>query len=82
MLTINFSKTNFMVFSKIKSSKNYKLSINNHLICKIDSIKLLGVFIDSRLTKRHIKYVSSKLRKVSFLLYKASRTLDEICFNT
>ena len=56
---------------------NYKFSINNHLISKTDSIKFLGIFIDSRLTwKRHIEYDSSKLRKVSFLLL-ASSTLDE-----
>ena len=41
----------------------------------VNDITFLGVFIDSRLTwKKHIEYVSSKLRKVSFLLYKASLT--------
>ena len=57
-LSTNLSKTNFMVFSKMKSSKNFKFSINNHLISKTDSIRFLGVYIDSRLTwKRHIEYV-------------------------
>ena len=61
-LSINLSKTNLMFFGKVKSSRNYKFSINNHVISKTVSIKFLGVFIDSRLTwEMHIEYVSAKL---------------------
>ena len=61
-----------MIFNKIKTIVNLNISINNHLIVQNDSVKFLGVYIDSRLTwKTHIAYVSSKLRRVSNLLYKA-----------
>ena len=47
------------------------------MIVQTDSVRFLGVYIDSRLTwKTHIAYVSSKLRRVSYLLYKASGNLD------
>ena len=42
-----------------------------------DCLKFQGVFIDSRLTwNMHISYVSTKLRKVSFLIYKSSGVLE------
>ena len=80
-LSINLSKTNFMVFSKSKRPCIPRIHISNHQIELTDHVRFLGVFIDSRLTwKKHINYISTKLRTVSFLIYKASSILDCNCF--
>ena len=47
------------------------------MIVQNDSVTFLGVYKDSRLTwKTHIAYISFKLRRVSYLLYKAFGNLD------
>ena len=78
-LLINFSKTNYMVF-KIKN-KNVdvdviKVHIANNEINMVDSVKFLGLIIDSKLTwKQHINEISRKiscvigvLNKIKFML--------------
>ena len=48
-----------------------KIKIDDHLIELTECVKFLGVFKDSRLSwKEHINFVLTKLRKVSFLIYK------------
>ena len=59
-LTINLSKTNYLIFNNNKA----KLSIilNNIVIIQKNSIKLLGVIIDSNMNwKLHTNMVKSKL---------------------
>ena len=58
-----------MIFNKTKTMVNFNISINDHLFVQNYSVKFLSVYIDSRLTwKTHIPYVSSNLRKMSYLL--------------
>ena len=38
-LSIDLSKTNYMIFSKTKMMVNLDISINNHLIVQNDSVK-------------------------------------------
>ena len=63
-LSLNLSKTNFMLFTNCRRDQNVSISINN---CEIDMVyktKLLGVMIDSKSNwKDHVAMVKSKLSK-------------------
>ena len=75
-LSINLSKTDCMVFNKIKARSMPSIYINNHKTELTDNVEFLGVFIDSHLNwKKHIRYVTSKLRTISFVLFQASKVL-------
>ena len=79
-LSINLTKTNFMVFSKSNKFVIPEVYINNHLVQLTDNVRFLG---DNRMTwKKHINYVFNKLRTVSFLIYKASSILDDKSLKT
>ena len=59
-LTINSTKTNYIVFNKPKICLNIKLS--DEKIIRSESIKFLGIIIDDRLCwKQHYESVKSKL---------------------
>ena len=65
-LKINFSKTNFILFGpKITTSRiNFSINISNIPITRVESIKFLGVFINSGLTwYDHILHISKKISK-------------------
>ena len=74
LCTINLSKTNFMIFSKLKRSRISKIHINNHQIEMTDYVKFLGVPIDSCLEETYKLYFN--ILTVSFLIYKASSIQD------
>jgi len=80
-LTVNYEKTNYMIFSPNKSLNNtpeLNLSINNSIINKVCSIKYLGVFLDENLEwKIHIQDVSQSLRKFVGVFYKLSQKLPK-----
>ena len=77
-LSLNVSKTNFMIFSNRKEYNNeYDIYIDQFKIIRVFSCKFLGVIIDSRLNwKEHIDIVKTKLLKCNGILYKASNILD------
>ena len=74
-LTINWTKTKFMVISRNKLDKPKFIKISNEEIEIVEMFKLLGVKIDSCLTfKDHVKHIKAMvnqklyaLRKLSFL---------------
>ena len=73
-MTINLSKTNYLIFNNNKA----KLSIilNNIVIIQKNSIKLLGVIIDSNMNwKLHTNMVKSKLYYVLSNLRKQNNIL-------
>lgn len=64
LLTINASKTNYMIFSaRNKKIGNYNpLTINGEPINKVEKEKYLGLIIDNHLTwKDHIEKIRNKL---------------------
>ena len=72
-LALNIDKTNFILFhpfnKKLKS--NITLIINKKAVKQTDSIKYLGIIIDSSLSwKNHIDKVVSKIRCALGLMYK------------
>ena len=73
-LSINLDKTKGLVFRNRRVKHIPKIYMNDHVYLHV---KFLGVFIDDRLSwKQQIKFVSSKLRRLLSLLYKASGLLD------
>ena len=83
-LSLNLSKTNFMVFSNRKVENceiNFK--IENIMISRVFECKFLGVLIDSKLTwKNHIIMVKEKLIKCNVIMFKASIYLNTEALRT
>lgn len=66
-LSLNISKTNFMIFGN--SRKKYdnsklKVILNNIVIRQVNHVKFLGVYVDERLNwDKHVQEITSKLSK-------------------
>ena len=76
-LSLNITKTNYMIFCKIKYKDNIQISIGNKLIDKVNETKLLGVIIGDQLNwLSHIKQIVTKLHKNYYIIKKASRLLS------
>jgi len=80
-LTVNYEKTNYMIFCPDKQHKDslvLNLNINNKLINKVTSIKYLGIYIDENLTwKTHIEDLCQSLRKYVGIFYQLSLKLPQ-----
>ena len=67
-LSLNYSKTSFIIFNKQPNKTcdyEFKLKINN-LIKRVNSIKYLGVLIDSKLSwSEHVDYLNLQLARYS-----------------
>lgn len=83
-LSLNLSKTKFMLFTNQKCFDNVSLSFNGIIIERVSEFRFLGVLIDEKLKwKSHIAYVRNKIcrniavmSKVKFMLNcKAMRIL-------
>ena len=63
-ISINFSKTEYMLISRKKEKYQFKIFINDNEISKNDHIKYLGVLLDNKLTWHyHIEKVRTKAIK-------------------
>ena len=70
-LTLNISKTYYVVFGLRYVPNNASVSIGQHVLDKQRNGKFLGVILDDKLTfKDHISHVTSKISKVSGILFK------------
>lgn len=83
LLTINFKKTKFIPFSPYKNNlpEFDKLIINNNdqnfEVSKTDSIKYLGIILDSHLRwDKHINYVTQTLRSLLYKIKYLKNILD------
>ena len=68
-LSLNLSKTNFMVFKpwQKKQSFEFQVSMNEQSIIRVSETIFVGVFLDDNLTwKPHISLLASKLSKSNF----------------
>ena len=78
-LSLNVSKTNFMVFGNKRNLKNICVTINSITIDRVYETKFLGVYIDEHLNwKCHIKYLQTKLSRCIGILYKASFVISKL----
>ena len=70
-LSLNVSKSNFLVISPKKVEKTINISINNEKLRQENYTKYLGIIIDEKLNwKQHIKQVNIKISKGIGILYK------------
>ena len=70
-LLIIIEKTNFMLFSHSWRVLPYHISIDDNIICQVNTTKFLGLHIDKELTwKTHINYLSKILSRNTGILNK------------
>ena len=71
-LSLNYSKTNFMLLNSQKHNPaSFKVIINDHSISPEDNLKYLGVFLDNKLSwKPHVQKVKTQLSRPCTVLSK------------
>ena len=73
-LSLNLTKTNFMLFKSSSKKLDYELIINikDHCINQLQHTKFLGTIIDEQLIwAEHINYVANKISRFTGILCKA-----------
>ena len=82
-LSINYSKTKYMLFHRQRNQHPFSLYINNKRIDKVNCIKYLGVKIDDKLTwRKHIKYIEGKLSSACGAIYRLRQYVGQECLRT
>ena len=72
-LSLNVSKTNYMIFGNRSVKKHISLKVNNEEIDRVEVTTFVGVLIDAKLTwKNHISLVKFKLSKCCAIMYRAN----------
>ena len=81
-LSLNVSKTNYLLFYKDNTSNN-PIKINNEIIEKASVSKFLGVYLDDQLNwKYHINHVIAKLSKTLGIMHNMRNLLNENTLRT
>ena len=76
-LFLNYSKSNFIIFTKKKINHNFKITIADNQIQQVRSTKYLGVVLDEKLNwEPHIKSLKSKLSRTSFIFNRLKNYTD------
>ena len=77
-LSLNISKTHYMIFSKHDSNvNNINITINSQSIQKVNSTQFLGITIDESLSwKQHITNTRQKISKSIGILCKCRKVLN------
>ena len=73
-LSLNLTKTNFMLFksSRKKVDQELRIKIKYHCITQVRSTKFLGTIIDEQLKwTEHINYIANKISRLTGILCKA-----------
>lgn len=83
-MVLNASKCIAITFTRKRSSINFNYSINKTLLRKEDTVKDLGILLDSKLSFRdHIAFISAKASKnLGFLFRVAKHFTDIRCLKT
>ena len=82
-LSLNVSKTKFMLFGKYTENIKVRIEIDGVEIERVHENKFLGVIVDDRLSwKPHIKHVQSKVSRSIAVIYKAKQVLDHNSLRT
>ena len=77
-LFTNFSKSNFLIFTKQRLKHNFNIMLGPVQIYQKDSTNYLGVTLDDKLTwKPHIEKLISKLSRACYLFYKVKQYVNE-----
>jgi hypothetical protein len=82
-LSINYSKTKYMLFHRQRKQNPFSLYINNTRIEKVNCVEYLGVKIDDKLTwKDHIKHIEGKLSSACGAIYRLRQSVSQECLRT
>ncbi|KAL3974187.1 hypothetical protein ACER0C_002548 [Sarotherodon galilaeus] len=82
-LTLNLSKTKFIIFGNRTYSTNRKLTINNTELDRVSEIKFLGVIIHHKLSWiPHITHIKGKISKSLAILYKVKDLINQTSLYT
>ena len=77
-LSLNISKTNYMIFGNRRITADICVRINKEKINRVNSTTFLGVVIDCKLNwKSHILSVRYKLSKCCAIMYRASSLINK-----
>ena len=77
-LTMNLEKTEFMLFSKDKTTRNIELELGTTILKSCESVKFLGLWIDRDLSwKKHLSTLLIKLKQNTNLLKLGNRFLSQ-----
>ena len=70
-LSINYTKTHYIIFSRKKCQYNFRLCCGGFCLERVASTKYLGVVVDEKLNwSHHINYIHSKLCRASYIISK------------
>ena len=88
-LTLNSSKTKYMIFQNKKDSKTkrgirkFKLNINKSCIKQVTEFKYLGIIFDDKLKwQNHIEFLCVKLSKAAGVIYKLKQVAPKSTLKT
>ena len=75
-LSLNVSKTNYILFGNRKVHSDLDIKIYNNKITRVSETKFLGVWIDEKLNwKKHVECVKRNLSRVVGIIYRARHIL-------
>ena len=86
-LFLNYSKSNFLVFSRKKHKYCFKISINSNILKQEQSAKYLGIIIDDKLCwKQHLSKLKTSLSRSCYAICKLKnyanlRTLKSVYYS-
>ena len=82
-LSLNISKTKFIIFGNKKICSPIHLTINGIKLEQTNQTKFLGITIDNKLTwKPHIDILKRKLSKIIAILYKLKGLINKVSLQT
>ena len=75
-LSLNVSKTNYILFGNRKVHSDLDIKIYNNKITRVSETKFLGVWIDEKLNwKKHVECVKRNMSRVVGIIYRARHIL-------
>ena len=76
-LSINYTKTNFKIFSRSKIDFKFNIQMEGNKIEQVKEVRYLGVYLDHKLKwNKHIEIIKSKLCRASYVLSKLRHYVD------
>ena len=76
-LSVNFEKSNFMVFTRKKDKFNIQLTMEGHKLEQVSETKYLGVILDCKLNwSSHINFIRNKISRASYIISKIRYYVD------
>ena len=76
-LTINFEKTNFILFGDESQRHSMNIFCSQETISQVDSVKYLGILIDYKLTwNSHLEHLGKKVASGVSVLFKLQPFAD------